>query len=76
MDISHYQLSINQFDYELPEERIARYPLPRRDMSKLLVYENGQISARVFRELPDLLPPSDLMVFNNTKVVRARLRFD
>ena len=76
MDISHYQLSINQFDYNLPEERIARYPLPCRDMSKLLVYENGQISERVFRELPALLPPSDLMVFNNTKVVRARLRFD
>ncbi|MBQ7213498.1 MAG: S-adenosylmethionine:tRNA ribosyltransferase-isomerase [Bacteroidales bacterium] len=76
MDISHYQLSINQFDYNLPEERIARYPLPCRDMSKLLVYENGQISERVFRELPELLPPSDLMVFNNTKVVRARLRFD
>lgn len=63
------------FDYSLPEERIAKYPLDERDSSKLLVYKGGNISEHVFREIPDMLPDDAIMVFNDTKVVPARLHF-
>ncbi|MEZ0543100.1 S-adenosylmethionine:tRNA ribosyltransferase-isomerase [Fibrella arboris] len=68
-------LRLDQFQYDLPDERIARFPLPKRDQSKLLVYKEGQISHRRFYELPDLLPVDSFLVFNNTKVIPARLLF-
>ncbi|MBQ7462173.1 MAG: S-adenosylmethionine:tRNA ribosyltransferase-isomerase [Bacteroidaceae bacterium] len=73
MDTKHIQ--IRDYDYPLPDERIAKFPLPERDSSKLLVYENGHISATQFRSLPSLLPEGALMVFNNTRVIQARLHF-
>ncbi|OON69164.1 S-adenosylmethionine:tRNA ribosyltransferase-isomerase [Hymenobacter sp. CRA2] len=66
-------LSIQDYTYHLPAERIAPAPLPDRDASRLLVYRHGQITDLGFRELPAQLPPDALLVFNNTKVVRARL---
>ncbi len=68
-------IRIQDFDYPLPDERIAKYPLPERDASKLLRYRDGIVDEFVFRELPDLLPASSIMVFNDTKVVPARLHF-
>lgn len=68
-------ISIKNFDYDLPEERIAKYPLPERDQSKLLYYKEGKISDHVFSQLPELLPANTMMIFNNTKVIRARLPF-
>ena len=73
MDTKHIQ--IRDYDYPLPDERIAKFPLPERDSSKLLVYKDGHISETVFRSLPSLLPEGALMVFNNTKVIQARLHF-
>lgn len=67
------QLSIHDFTYQLPPGRIAPEPLPHRDQSKLLLYRQGSISDRQFQELPELLPAGSLLVFNDTKVVRARL---
>ena len=69
------ELRLDQFQYDLPDERIARFPLPQRDQSKLLVYKEGQISHHQFLELPDLLPTDSFLVFNNTKVIPARLLF-
>lgn len=68
-------LSINDFTYHLPEEKIARYPLAERDASKLLVYENGEIIEDTYSHLDNHLPENTLLVFNNTKVVEARLLF-
>ncbi len=68
-------LSIQDFTYELPDEKIARYPLAQRDQSKLLVFNNQQITTSVYNNLPSLLPANSLLVFNNTKVVEARLYF-
>lgn len=66
-------ININDFDYPLPDERIAKFPLARRDESKLLVYRGGDIAERRFRDLGDVVPEGSFFVFNNTKVVRARL---
>lgn len=66
-------ININDFDYPLPDERIAKFPLEHRDGSKLLVYRNGEISERRFADIGGQLPSDSLFVFNNTKVVRARL---
>jgi S-adenosylmethionine:tRNA ribosyltransferase-isomerase len=68
-------IKIGDFNYPLPDERIAKYPLPERDSSKLLCYRDGKISEYVFREIPSLLPDNSIMVFNDTKVVPARLHF-
>lgn len=68
-------LSIQDFSYDLPDERIARYPVEERDLSKLLIYQNASITTDVYRSLPELLPPDTLLIFNNTKVVEARLHF-
>lgn len=68
-------LLLSQFQYDLPDSRIARFPLPRRDASKLLVYRGGQISHQRFSELPELLPQNSFLVFNDTKVIPARLHF-
>ncbi|MGD9928414.1 MAG: S-adenosylmethionine:tRNA ribosyltransferase-isomerase [Mangrovibacterium sp.] len=70
-----FDLSAQALDYPLPDERIARYPLPQRDQSKLLVWQNGQLTDSEFRSLAAFLPEKSLLVFNNTKVIRARLHF-
>lgn len=69
------EIHIEDYNYALPEERIAKYPLKERDASKLLHYKNGIVSEHCFTELPQLLPQNSLMVFNETKVVPARLHF-
>ena len=69
------EIQIKDYNYPLPDERIAKFPLPERDSSKLLVYKSGEVSDDVFRSLPQYLPKGALMVFNNTKVIRARLHF-
>ena len=68
-------LSIIDFAYDLPANKIAKYPLAERDMSKLLVYKEGNISEHTYRNLAAQIPANSLMVFNNTKVVEARLLF-
>lgn len=68
-------ISVGAFDYLLPDDRIARYPVVPRDHSKLLHYRDGKIAEYKFYDLPDLLEPGDLMVYNNTKVIQARLHF-
>lgn len=75
MNTNPKHLAIKDFVYELPDERIAKYPLPERDQSKLLLYHNHTIADHTFTSLPDLLPAGSLLVFNNTKVVQARLIF-
>lgn len=69
------QIQIKDFNYDLPDCRIAKFPLPERDSSKLLVYRHGKVSEDVFTSLPSYLPQGELMVFNNTKVIQARLHF-
>jgi len=69
------RLKIKDYTYLLPDDRIAKYPLPDRSGSKLLFYQQGKIRDYAFTSLPDLLPPDSLLVFNNTKVVQARLFF-
>ena len=66
-------IDINDFDYPLPDERIAKFPLERRSDSKLLIYRNGDISQSHFHSLAEQLPVGSLLVFNNTKVIRARV---
>lgn len=73
MDTRH--IRINEFNYELPDERIAKFPLTERDSSKLLVYNKGEVGEDVFTSLPKYIPQGSLMVFNNTKVIQARLHF-
>ncbi len=68
-------LLINDYTYTLPDDRIARYPLPERDASKLLVYQNGVIMDAQYRDIGQYLPAGSLLVFNNTKVVEARMLF-
>ena len=69
------EIHIEDYNYGLEDSRIAKYPLPERDASKLLHYKNGKVDHTVFRNLPDLLPKDAIMVFNETKVVPARLNF-
>lgn len=66
-------ININDYNYPLPDERIAKFPLPTRSDSKLLVWRNGQISEQHFRDLGSVLPEGQLLVFNNAKVIRARI---
>ena len=66
---------IDSFDYPLPDERIAKFPLSRRDASKLLVYHNAVITESVFSNITDFLPTDSLLVYNNTRVIQARLVF-
>ena len=68
-------IRISEFNYLLPDERIAKFPLPVRDQSKLLLYRHGEVFEDVFTSLPDYLPADSLMIFNNTKVIQARLHF-
>ena len=69
------EININDFSYELPEHRIAKFPLEQRDASKLLVYKDGNLNHTVFRNLPEQLPTGSLLLFNDTKVIHARLYF-
>ena len=68
-------IKISEFNYPLPDERIAKFPLSVRDESKLLVYRQGEVSEDRFTSLPDYLESGEMMVFNNTKVIQARLHF-
>ena len=68
-------ISIEDYNYPLPDERIAKYPLSERDASKLLVLKNGKITSSHFKNIDDFLPKDSLLIFNETKVVRARLQF-
>ena len=68
-------IRIEDYNYPLPDERIAKYPLERRDGSKLLHYANGAVNERRFTEIADIIPDGSVMVFNDTKVVPARLHF-
>ncbi len=69
------EIRIEDFNYILPDERIAKYPLPQRDSSKLLIYRDENVSESLFTLLPEELPGDSLMIFNDTKVVPARLHF-
>ena len=66
-------IDINNFDYPLSDERIAKFPLENRSDSKLMVYRNGAISESRFGRLAEELPAGSMLVFNNTKVIRARV---
>ena len=68
-------IHISDYNYPLPDERIAKFPIARRDHSKLLIYNKGEVSSDVFYNLPQYLPNGALMVFNNTKVIQARMHF-
>ena len=68
-------IRISDYNYPLPDERIAKFPIAQRDHSKLLVYRKGEVSQDVFYNLPVYLPKGALMVFNNTKVIQARMHF-
>ena len=68
-------IHISDYNYPLPDERIAKFPIAKRDHSKLLVYQHGVVSEDVFYHLPKYLPKGALMVFNNTKVIQARMHF-
>ena len=68
-------IRIEDYNYPLPDERIAKYPLAERDASKLLRYVDGKVDEHIFRDITDFLPDNAIMVFNDTKVVPARLHF-
>ncbi len=76
MNFSHPKhIPIEEYNYPLPESRIALHPLAERDASKLLLFRNNEISEDVFSSLPQHLPKDSLLIFNNTKVIQARLIF-
>ncbi len=66
---------IADYNYPLPDERIAKYPLEQRDQSKLLVYRNGQVSEDIFARIGEHILPNALLIYNNTRVIQARLVF-
>jgi S-adenosylmethionine:tRNA ribosyltransferase-isomerase len=68
-------ININDYDYDLPDDRIAQYPVSERDESKLLIYRGDSISGDTFKNIDEYLPPDCLLVFNNTRVIRARILF-
>ena len=68
-------IAINDFTYSLPVERIAKYPLAERDDSKMLIYKEGKITADNYKSIATYIPENSLLIFNNTKVVEARLLF-
>jgi S-adenosylmethionine:tRNA ribosyltransferase-isomerase len=74
-EMNRFELKTNDFDYHLPEASIARFPLEERDASKLLLWNKGEISHQIFRSLADEIPEDAFLIFNNTKVVPARLHF-
>ena len=68
-------IDLKQYDYNLPPDRIAQYPASERDLSKLLIFKDNLISSDIFRNIDQYLPPDSLLVFNNTRVIRARIIF-
>lgn len=75
MKIDPRHIRISDYNYPLPDERIAKFPMAQRDHSKLLVYRQGEVGEDLFYNLPNYLPKGALMVFNNTKVIQARMHF-
>jgi S-adenosylmethionine:tRNA ribosyltransferase-isomerase len=75
MSLDPRHIRISDYQYDLPDERIAKFPIAGRDHSKLLVYNKGEVGEDVFYHLPGYLPKGALMVFNNTKVIQARMHF-
>ena len=69
------EILIEEYNYPLPDERIAKYPLAERDQSKLLVYRDGQVSEDCFYNVGEYLPIDSLLIYNNTRVIQARLEF-
>ena len=69
------EILIEDYNYPLPDERIAKYPLAKRDTSKLLVYRDGQVSEDMFARVGEYLPTNSLLIYNNTRVIQARLEF-
>ena len=69
------EIQISDYNYELPDERIAKFPKEQRDHSKLLLYQQGEVGEDMFYNLPKYLPKGALMVMNNTRVIQARLHF-
>ena len=69
------EILIEDYNYPLPDERIAKYPLAKRDTSKLLVYRDGQVSEDIFAHVGEYLSSSSLLIYNNTRVIQARLEF-
>ena len=66
---------MEDYDYPLPDERIAKFPLAKRDESKLLLYRSGKIEESQFKHIADFMPADTLLVYNNTRVIQARLLF-
>lgn len=75
METNPRNIRIEEYNYPLPDERIAKYPLSQRDSSKLLIYDKGEVSHTQFSNIADLLPKGSLIIFNNTRVIQARLHF-
>ncbi len=71
--ISPKEIEIKDYDYDLPAERIASYPLPQRDESKLLIYRNENIETDVFKNISQYIPENSILIFNDSKVVKARI---
>ena len=69
------EILIEEYNYPLPDERIAKYPLAQRDQSKLLVYRDGKVSEDCFCHVGEYLPANSLLIYNNTRVIQARLVF-
>ncbi|WP_344397525.1 S-adenosylmethionine:tRNA ribosyltransferase-isomerase, partial [Streptomyces asiaticus] len=74
-ELSITDIKLSDYTYELPDERIAKFPLSERDQSKLQVYNQGEITHTQFYQIADYLPEGSLLVFNNTKVIPARIHF-
>jgi S-adenosylmethionine:tRNA ribosyltransferase-isomerase len=68
-------IDINEFDYDLPDDRIAQYPVSERDRSQLLIYRNNTITKDTFNKIDEYIPADSLLIFNNTRVIRARILF-
>jgi S-adenosylmethionine:tRNA ribosyltransferase-isomerase len=75
LKINPAEILIKDYTYELPPEKIAQFPLQQRDKSKLLIYSKGSISEEIFSNIPDIIPQNSLLIFNDTKVINARLKF-
>ncbi|MBQ2403485.1 MAG: S-adenosylmethionine:tRNA ribosyltransferase-isomerase [Prevotella sp.] len=75
METNPRNIRIEEYNYPLPDERIAKYPLSQRDSSKLLIYDKGEVSHTQFSNIAELLPKGSLIIFNNTRVIQARLHF-
>ena len=69
------EILIEDYNYPLPDERIAKYPLAERDQSKLLIYNDGQVKQDIFCNVGTYLPAHALLIYNNTRVIQARLEF-